>query len=53
MIIKVLDDAIKVGGSSIRSYLNSLGEIGMFQLQIAVYGKEGKLVKYVALKLRK
>jgi len=41
-IIKVLNDAIEVGGSSIRSYLNSLGDIGLFQLQIAVYGKEGE-----------
>lgn len=41
--IEVLKKAIEHGGSSIRSYLNSLGEIGMFQLQIAVYGKEGDL----------
>ncbi|TFB24999.1 DNA-formamidopyrimidine glycosylase [Filobacillus milosensis] len=43
--IKVLQDAIDKGGSSIRSYLNSLGEVGMFQLQISVYGKEGEACK--------
>ena len=53
MIIKVLDDAIKVGGSSIRSYLNSLGEIGMFQLQIAVYGKEGEACKVCGTEIEK
>ncbi|RPF55389.1 DNA-formamidopyrimidine glycosylase [Aquisalibacillus elongatus] len=43
--IKVLQDAVEHGGSSIRSYLNSLGEVGMFQLQISVYGKEGEPCK--------
>ncbi len=53
MIRKVLDDAIQVGGSSIRSYLNSLGEIGMFQLQIAVYGKEGEACKVCGTPIEK
>ncbi|MGP4071316.1 DNA-formamidopyrimidine glycosylase [Piscibacillus sp. B03] len=40
--VQVLQEAVDHGGSSIRSYLNSLGEVGMFQLQISVYGKEGE-----------
>ncbi|MGM8215574.1 DNA-formamidopyrimidine glycosylase [Bacillaceae bacterium W0354] len=52
-IIKVLDNAIEHGGSSIRSYLNSLGEIGMFQLQIAVYGKEGELCDHCQTEIAK
>ncbi|PKR79258.1 DNA-formamidopyrimidine glycosylase [Halalkalibacillus sediminis] len=39
-IVKVLQDAVDQGGSSVRSYVNSLGEVGMFQLQLAVYAKE-------------
>ncbi|MFD2639884.1 DNA-formamidopyrimidine glycosylase [Piscibacillus salipiscarius] len=40
--IEVLNEAVEHGGSSIRSYLNSLGEVGLFQLRISVYGKEGE-----------
>jgi formamidopyrimidine-DNA glycosylase len=38
----VLDEAIRAGGSSVRSYLNGLGEMGMFQLQIQVYGRKNE-----------
>lgn len=38
-IIATLKDAVDAGGSTIRSYVNSQGEIGMFQLQIQVYGR--------------
>ncbi|GEL76836.1 DNA-formamidopyrimidine glycosylase [Tenuibacillus multivorans] len=44
-IKQVLQEAVERGGSSIRSYLNSLGEVGMFQLKLAVYGKEGEACK--------
>lgn len=37
-----LSEAVERGGSTIRSYINSQGQIGMFQLQILVYGKEGE-----------
>ncbi|WP_175614934.1 DNA-formamidopyrimidine glycosylase [Piscibacillus halophilus] len=40
--VQVLQEAVEHGGSSIRSYLNSLGEVGLFQLRISVYGKEGE-----------
>ena len=34
-------DAIKQGGSSLRDYVQSDGELGYFQHQWAVYGREG------------
>lgn len=37
--------AIKQGGTTIRSYVNSLGEIGMFQQELFVYGQEEKPCK--------
>jgi formamidopyrimidine-DNA glycosylase len=37
-----LKKAIEAGGSSVRSYLNGEGEMGMFQLQIQVYGRKGE-----------
>ena len=37
-----LSEAVERGGSTIRSYINSQGQMGMFQLQILVYGKEGE-----------
>ncbi|WP_411953631.1 DNA-formamidopyrimidine glycosylase [Alkalibacillus sp. S2W] len=36
-IVTVLSRAIEKGGTSIRTYLNSIGEIGLFQLELAVY----------------
>jgi len=36
-----LSEAIEAGGSTIRSYINSLGEIGLFQLQLKAYGRAG------------
>ncbi|MGM9926671.1 MAG: DNA-formamidopyrimidine glycosylase [Bacillus sp. (in: firmicutes)] len=41
-IRSTLAEAIERGGSTIRSYINSQGQIGMFQLQLLVYGKEGE-----------
>lgn len=38
----VLHKAIAAGGSSIRDYVQSDGELGYFQHQWAVYGKEGQ-----------
>lgn len=39
-IKNTLQEAIDAGGSTVRSYINSQGEIGMFQLQHFVYGKK-------------
>ncbi|MGE3623459.1 MAG: bifunctional DNA-formamidopyrimidine glycosylase/DNA-(apurinic or apyrimidinic site) lyase [Bdellovibrionales bacterium] len=41
-IQKVLRAAIRAGGSSLRDYVRTDGELGYFQNQFAVYGREGK-----------
>jgi formamidopyrimidine-DNA glycosylase len=40
-IISTLQDAVDAGGSSIKSYVNGQGEMGMFQQQLQVYGRKG------------
>ncbi|CAG9608865.1 DNA-formamidopyrimidine glycosylase [Pseudoneobacillus rhizosphaerae] len=44
-IINTLSEAVQKGGSTIRSYINSQGEIGMFQLELLVYGRKGESCK--------
>lgn len=39
-IHSTLDKAVQAGGSSIKSYVNGQGEMGMFQHQLLVYGKK-------------
>ncbi|MFO1189747.1 MAG: bifunctional DNA-formamidopyrimidine glycosylase/DNA-(apurinic or apyrimidinic site) lyase [Alphaproteobacteria bacterium] len=39
---RVLTDAIKAGGSSLRDHVQPNGELGYFQHQWAVYGREGE-----------
>ncbi|RFU70727.1 DNA-formamidopyrimidine glycosylase [Peribacillus saganii] len=41
-IIATLSEAVEKGGSTIRSYVNSQGQIGMFQLELLVYGRKGE-----------
>lgn len=41
-IKKVLRDAIKAGGSSLRDYAHTDGELGEFQHHFAVYDREGR-----------
>lgn len=38
-IIHTLAEAVEKGGSTIRSYVNSQGQIGMFQLELNVYAR--------------
>ena len=38
----VLNDAIRAGGSSLRDYVQTNGELGYFQHRWAVYGREGE-----------
>ncbi|MBS7577572.1 MULTISPECIES: DNA-formamidopyrimidine glycosylase [unclassified Enterococcus] len=40
-IISVLALAVEMGGSTIRTYKNALGEAGKFQQQLNVYGRTG------------
>jgi formamidopyrimidine-DNA glycosylase len=44
-IISTLKEAVKKGGSTIRSYVNSQGQIGMFQLELYAYGRKGEKCK--------
>lgn len=39
-IVATLSEAVAKGGSTVRSYVNSQGQIGMFQLELLVYGKK-------------
>ena len=41
-IRQVLDKALKAGGSSLRDYVQTSGELGYFQHQFSVYGREGE-----------
>lgn len=41
-IISTLREAVEAGGSSIKSYVNGQGEIGMFQHRLQVYGRNGE-----------
>lgn len=40
-----LQEAIDLGGSSVKSYVNGQGEMGMFQQQLFVYGRKGEPCK--------
>ena len=44
-IRKVLGEAIESGGSSLRDYRQTNGELGYFQHTFAVYGREGEPCK--------
>lgn len=52
-IIATLKEAVKKGGSTIRTYINSQGEIGMFQLDLYVYGRTGEYCKVCATPLKR
>lgn len=41
-ILDVMDQAVKKGGTTIRTYENAFGENGSFQDQLQVYGREGQ-----------
>jgi formamidopyrimidine-DNA glycosylase len=41
-IKRTLQEAVDQGGSSIKSYVNGQGEMGMFQQQLKAYGKENQ-----------
>ncbi|MFD2211130.1 DNA-formamidopyrimidine glycosylase [Virgibacillus halophilus] len=43
--IATITNAVAKGGSTIRSYVNSQGNMGMFQLELYVYGQENKPCK--------
>lgn len=41
-IVQTLQAAVEAGGSSIKSYVNGQGEMGMFQQQLLAYGRENQ-----------
>lgn len=41
-IIEILSQAVLMGGSSVKSYVNGQGEMGMFQQQLQAYGKQNE-----------
>jgi len=41
-IVKTLREAVAAGGSSVKSYVNGQGEIGLFQHQLRIYGRKGE-----------
>lgn len=41
-IIETLTEAVEAGGSSIKSYVNGQGEMGMFQHSLRMYGRQGE-----------
>ncbi len=49
----ILSEAIKAGGSTIRSYTSSLGVTGLFQNSLSVYGRKGELCPRCSSKIKK
>ncbi|WP_077619040.1 DNA-formamidopyrimidine glycosylase [Bacillus sinesaloumensis] len=52
-IIQTLSEAVDKGGSTIRSYVNTQGDIGMFQLQLFVYGQNGSACQKCGTEIEK
>ncbi|TWE02634.1 DNA-(apurinic or apyrimidinic site) lyase [Neobacillus bataviensis] len=52
-IVATLSEAVTKGGSTIRSYVNSQGQIGMFQLDLYAYGRKGEACKKCGTPLEK
>jgi len=52
-IIATLSEAVEKGGSTIRSYVNTQGQIGMFQLELFVYGRKGEDCKKCGVPLER
>ncbi|MFD0698677.1 DNA-formamidopyrimidine glycosylase [Paenibacillus sp. GCM10027628] len=44
-IVRTLRGAVEVGGSSIKSFVNGQGEIGLFQHQFNIYGRQSESCK--------
>lgn len=52
-IIFTLEEAVEQGGSTIRSYVNTQGQIGLFQLQLYVYGRAKEPCKRCGMLIQK
>jgi formamidopyrimidine-DNA glycosylase len=42
----ILRQAIRAGGTSVRSYVDASGSMGNFQYSLQVYGREGKTCRF-------
>lgn len=49
----VLEKAVKQGGTTIRSYVDGAGEMGMFQQELFVYGQQNKQCKVCGVEIIK
>lgn len=52
-IVATLSEAVAKGGSTIRTYVNSQGEMGMFQQKLFVYGREGEACNRCSAEIKK
>jgi formamidopyrimidine-DNA glycosylase len=52
-VVATLQEAVEKGGSTIRSYVNSQGDIGMFQLELLVYSRKGEPCKRCGTEIEK
>lgn len=52
-ITATLAEAVDKGGSTIRSYVNTQGQIGLFQLELFVYGRRGEDCKICGIALER
>lgn len=50
---EVLDKAVAQGGTTIRSYVDGAGEMGMFQQQLYAYGQDGEPCYYCGKEIEK
>ncbi|WP_136604184.1 DNA-formamidopyrimidine glycosylase [Paenibacillus dokdonensis] len=41
-VVATLAESVEVGGSSVKSYVNGQGEMGMFQHQLKIYGRQNQ-----------
>ncbi len=48
-----LREAVEMGGSTVRTYLNGQGRMGMFQQKLYVYGREGEPCKECGKPIKK
>lgn len=52
-VIETLAEAVEKGGSTVRSYVNSQGDMGMFQFHHFVYGRQGEKCRYCETEIEK
>lgn len=51
-VVETLQDSLRAGGSSLRDYVQSNGELGCFQLQTMVYDRAGAQCRHCSTPIR-